>query len=244
MQLRDFCDKVRRARTPDAVLDLLNTFARPLGLTSMCAWQLPFDLSAQTEYTIGKNVFIYSGSPVPLSYWIDVVFPRVKREGPSVLVQYARRQDGCFTLTQAMKDCKPTPRQRAIFDELRDVGCRDGVGYAGKSGLITLLSSPTVLDLRPRDLDDLLSPMILAKVQLQKVVGRTMWRRTPLNILTARQRDVMYWRSCGLSIKETAERMGVKQNTVKGHYQAAIKNLKAKDHLHALRIALRNDLIP
>ena len=64
----------------------------------------------------------------------------------------------------------------------------------------------------------------------------------PLNEITPREREVLYWLSHGLTNKEIAQRMILSEKTVKNHVSHLLKKLDLTDRTKAAALAWKEGL--
>jgi DNA-binding NarL/FixJ family response regulator len=63
-------------------------------------------------------------------------------------------------------------------------------------------------------------------------------------LLTPRQRDVLLALSEGLSSSRVAERLGIRESTVRGHIKSLLQKLQVHTQLQAVLVGIRAGVVP
>mgnify|MGYP002929395834 FL=1 len=101
--------------------------------------------------------------------------------------------------------------------------------------------------------DYIVKPFILPNLlaRIEAVLRRSSWQKESskplekanLEVLTSRERDVLQMAAKGASNKEIAEKLVVKEVTVKTHLNSIFKKLKVANRTQAVLLAMQADLI-
>ena len=90
-----------------------------------------------------------------------------------------------------------------------------------------------------RDLRDSILAVHQGSTRIQSEVAAELALHTADEQLTARELDVLRHISSGCSNKLVADRLGIREDTVKAHVTSIMAKLKASDRTHAVTIALQ-----
>jgi two-component system NarL family response regulator len=90
-----------------------------------------------------------------------------------------------------------------------------------------------------RDLRDSILAVHQGSTKIQGEVAAALAQHTADEPLTARELDVLRQISSGCSNKLVADRLGIREDTVKAHVTNILAKLKASDRTHAVIIALQ-----
>ena len=101
--------------------------------------------------------------------------------------------------------------------------------------------------------DYIVKPFILPNLlaRIEAVLRRSSWQKESskplekanLEVLTSREKDVLQMAAKGASNKEIAEKLVVKEVTVKTHINSIFKKLKVANRTQAVLLAMQADLI-
>lgn len=120
--------------------------------------------------------------------------------------------------------------------------------YAGNLATLTImpLTEDKNLDARlVRDRSDLLMLLNETHNMLLSVYA-ALYRTNDLagiRILTRREREILYFVSLGNPYHDVAERLDIATQTVRAHLSSCIQKLGAKNVVHAVRVAMRFNMI-
>ena len=190
----------------------------------------------------GKTVFLHGS--LPENWWDEYV--EMSRKDPASGAMMARLALAPFTMTETMRMLEPVgldrwPQELALKYGIRDnltcpVGGRWVVVYWSKNVLSERLSQ------KARAL--LLMGATFAAIRLQRIVSPYTERLGKGQVLTPRELAVLRSMSIGRQIKDTAEYLGLGEETVRSHLKKAEVKLGVNNRTHAVAQAIRQRLIP
>lgn len=94
-----------------------------------------------------------------------------------------------------------------------------------------------------RDLRDSIRAVHSGVVKVQPEVAIDLARYMTAEHLTQRELEVLRLIASGLSNKVVADRLGIREDTVKAHVTSILSKLKANDRTHAVTIALQRGFL-
>jgi DNA-binding NarL/FixJ family response regulator len=94
-----------------------------------------------------------------------------------------------------------------------------------------------------KDLIDTIRAVARGLKRVDPDIAATMAQHTGEDLLTEREIAVLKLAALGNSNKETAVRLSITEQTVKGHMASVLRKLSAKDRTHAVTIALTRGII-
>jgi DNA-binding CsgD family transcriptional regulator len=237
----DFASAVHACRNPRAVLDLLHRRVSRLGpghpqLQVYGIYRLEPTPDGPDDYVIERNSFLHSS--LPPRYWSS--FKRgFRANGPSVLNRLAR-EGRPFTITEAMRQQRPSGTDRWIFDCFSKFTIRDGfccpvlpwaVLYWSKQVLHLSREERASLRFMAKHAAERIDEMRPAKKKKQRIK------------LTRREEAVLNHIAEGETDEEIAERLGIKLTSVRYYFEGAQAKLNAKNRTHAVVLAMQRGLI-
>lgn len=230
-----FATQAERLNDPKAIVLQLENVARHGGLHLMGAWRVPAKAlrDDRTPYTMHASPSL---PPTFLSdYW-----PLYQEHGRSVLADYAWRNKGAFTMTEALRIVKPGERERWIVRFFHKHGLRD-VFYVPNGAWMVVYWAPKVLRL---DSPSRAALQLAAGAAAARLGRLTRERDGELMTgLSGRQRAVLRLVGQGYSLQEVANYLGIKYGTAQEHAQRAMKKLGAKNLTHAAAEAIRRYIV-
>jgi two-component system, NarL family, invasion response regulator UvrY len=114
------------------------------------------------------------------------------------------------------------------------------MGYAGKDGN----ADEIILAIREVGAGQrYLTPKLLVEHVNHHLVERPVGDRAPLDVLSAREREVFRLLVLGCSNEEVAERLSISRRTVETHRSRILKKLHVHSAVELLRLAARHGLI-
>src|SRR5207237_5480508 len=114
------------------------------------------------------------------------------------------------------------------------------MGYAGKDGSAReILTAIREVGSGHR----YLSPRLAVDRVNQHLLERPAGDRAPLDVLSAREREVFRLLVLGCSNEQVAERLGISRRTVETHRSRILKKLRVHSAVELLRVASRHGLI-
>ncbi len=94
-----------------------------------------------------------------------------------------------------------------------------------------------------RDLRDSIRAVHAGGIKVQSEVATDLARHEAAEHLTQRELEVLALIASGLSNKLVADRLGIREDTVKAHVTSILNKLKANDRTHAVTIALQRGFL-
>jgi two-component system, NarL family, response regulator len=94
-----------------------------------------------------------------------------------------------------------------------------------------------------RDLRDSIRAVCAGGIQVQPEVATDLARHEAAEHLTHRELEVLGLIAGGLANKIVADRLGIREDTVKAHVTSILNKLKANDRTHAVTIALQRGFL-
>jgi DNA-binding NarL/FixJ family response regulator len=94
-----------------------------------------------------------------------------------------------------------------------------------------------------RDLRDSIRAVRSGAIKVQPEVAIDLARYAAAEHLTQRELEVLRLIASGLSNKIVADRLGIREDTVKAHVTSILSKLKANDRTHAVTIALQRGFL-
>jgi LuxR family quorum sensing-dependent transcriptional regulator len=200
-----------------------------------------FPLRPTGDVERGKTVFVHKS--LPKEWWDEYV--ELSRTSPPTGLMLARSSLAPFTMTEMIRMFEPVgidrwPCELALKYGIRDVltcpvGGRWVVAYWSRQVMSQILSA------KVRAM--LFMAATFAAIRLQQLAPPSIKRIGRGVTLTPRELAVLRSLSQGRRVKETAERLGLGEETVRSHIKKAQDKLEARDRTHAVAQALRRQLI-
>ena len=94
-----------------------------------------------------------------------------------------------------------------------------------------------------RDLREYIRAVHAGSVKVQPEVAEELAKHEAAEHLTVRELDVLGHIARGLSNKLVADRLGIREDTVKAHVTSILEKLNANDRTHAVTIALQRGFL-
>jgi LuxR family quorum sensing-dependent transcriptional regulator len=189
----------------------------------------------------GKTVFIHKS--ISKEWWDEYL--ELARASPPTGLMMARSTLAPFTMTEMIRmfdlvGIDRWPYELALKYGIRDVltcpvGGRWVVAYWSRQVMTPALSAKTRAML--------FMGATFAAIRLQQLAPPSIKRIGRGVTVTPRELAVLRSLSQGHRIKETAERLGLGEETVRSHVKKAQAKLDARDRTHAVAQALRRRLI-
>lgn len=136
---------------------------------------------------------------------------------------------------EAIRKATPEARIIVLTTYVGDVQARRAL-RAGAMGYLLKAS------LR-RDLRDSIRGVYAGTIKVQPEVATDLARHEAAEHLTQRELEVLALISKGLANKLVADRLGIREDTVKAHVTSILNKLKANDRTHAVTIALQRGFL-
>jgi len=241
-KLIDYSLEVESLKTPDEVLNRLDDITSdksPIRVHG--ANRFSTKLGDWRRIKLGENVFIHRDVP---RAWLDE-WTRLVESGRAVGLMTARNCLAPFTWTELMRLLDPIGIDRGPFDLAQKYGMRDGYLCPVGGRWAVGYWSPGVLGesftQQARGL--LYMAASAAAVRLERLVGDEAKQVRSNASLTPREQAVLRQASIGLSLQETAQALGLGEETVRSHFKKAQTKLGTRNRTHTVAEALRDLLI-
>jgi DNA-binding CsgD family transcriptional regulator len=162
-----------------------------------------------------------------------------RERGANVLARMAWVSRFPFTMTECMRETRPSASERWVFNLLREYGIRDGL-YCPVNKWIVLFWSPNVLRLSLTQRGRLFALAMQAAMRLDQIVPPPTEERIRLS---ARELAVLQHLSHGASDAKIARALGIGETTIRTYVARAMTKLSAKTREHACCEAMRRMLL-
>jgi DNA-binding CsgD family transcriptional regulator len=152
-----------------------------------------------------------------------------------------------FTMSEMMRALEPLGVERWPFELAMKYGIRDSLTCpVGGRWAVVYWSRHVLSDtLTPEIRAILFMGASFAAIHLQKLIESRPERVGDSGpTLTARELSVLRLMSVGYQLRETAEFLGLGEETVRSHLKKAQAKLGVRNRLHAVAQAIRRRLIP
>ena len=205
------------------------------------ATRFPVKVGDWRNIEIGKTVFFHSGVP---QGWIEEWSAFVANGHPLALMT-ARMCLAPFTWTELSRMLDPVGIDRWPFELALKHGMRDGyVCPVGGRWVIGFWSPKILGDSFTQQVRGLLyMAASVGAVRMEKLVGDDLKRVGSRACLTPRERSVLRHASNGQTLHETAQVLGLSEETVRSHFKKAQAKLGTHNRTHTVAQALRDLLI-
>jgi len=151
--------------------------------------------------------------------------------GLSALRELLRRHPGCRVLVLSSQMAE---------DFAAEAFAAGAMGYTGKDGN----ADEIILAIREVGAGQrYLSPKLAVERVNQHLLDRPAGDRAPLDVLSAREREVFRLLVLGCSNEDVAERLRISRRTVETHRSRILKKLRVHSAVELLRLAARHGLI-
>jgi hypothetical protein len=122
--MRDLMAEVAQLKDADQIMAVLDREAAPFNMQAYGFWRLPKRPNDyRNGYMLDQTVFIH---PRCRPHY-DVHIARARELGANVLARRSWISHEPFTITECMRDARPTPSERWVFKLLHEYGIRDGL---------------------------------------------------------------------------------------------------------------------
>jgi DNA-binding CsgD family transcriptional regulator len=240
-EMLQFAGCVENFATPKDVLEGLDEAASYVGpLNVLGAALLPVRCGDWGNVEKGKTAFLHKS--VPVAWWDEHIELTRKHPGPAVT--FARMSLAPFTLSELMRILEPLGIDRWPVELALRYGMRDCLTCPVGGRWIVVYWSPQVLSrLTPEQRALLFLGASFAAIQLQKIIEPVPSRLGRGACLTPRELAVLRLLAEGKRVAETADLLGLGQETVRSHLKKAQVKLGVHDRTHAVVQAMRQHLI-
>lgn len=219
------------------ILDQLHAVARLVELNVLGAWHVP----SWARRGERQAYAVYRHSSMPAAFWPEY-WELHQKHGCSFLAMKAWQNRGAFTLTEALRERKPSGDERWIVQLLYRHGARDVYYVPCGSWMVVYWSPKALLRLDAPSRAALQTAACAAAERLGRVIRREP-KRVPEPELSAQQRAILRLRARGYSLQQAADHLQIRYGTAQEHQQRAIKKLRAKDLPHAVAEALHRYVV-
>lgn len=231
------------ANSPAAVLDSLHQIVWPaarIGVVGAALFPLRRVNGARLEK--GKTAFLHPS--VPAGWWEEYV--ELSKANPAPGVMLAQSALAPFTMTETLKLFEPLGVDRWPHELALKYGMRDGLSCPVGGRWVVAYWSPKVLSsvLSQQDRALLFMAASFVAIRLQQMIEPSAQRVGKGVSLTPRELAVLRSISLGRRVRETAERLGLGEETVRSHLKKAQSKLGVNERTHAVAQAMRLHLIP
>lgn len=238
-----FTSRVDHLTTPDDVLEHLNRVtSQAARINVLGAGQFPLRWGDWEAIQLGKTVFLHPS--VPAGWW-DQHIELAHRQHSSGFM-FAQMALAPFTMSELMRMIEPLGIERWPFDLALIYGMRDRLNCPVGGRWVVAYWSKTVL--APRLTEKVRALLFMgatfAVIRLQRLAEANPDRIGAGTTLTPRELAVLRMLSVGHQLKETAQLLGLGEETVRSHVKKAQAKLGVRSRTHAVAQALRRHLIP
>lgn len=242
-RLVDYAARVDQMRSPDEILDELHAItSREQLLSVLGAARFPLKSGDWGSVQLGKSAFLHKD--VSMRWWEEYEALIKSRFLPVLFL--ARTSMGSYTWTEARRLFQPTGIDQTSFDLALKHGMRDGftcpiggrwvVGFWSRRELSNVLTRPMRIMIY--------AAASFAALRLEQVAGPDPTILGTRGHLTPRELAVLRLVSTGAALRETAQSLGLGEETVRSHMKKAQAKLGARSRTQAVAEALRQQLIP
>jgi DNA-binding CsgD family transcriptional regulator len=242
-ELLAYVSELDKVSTPAAVLDGLHAITWDVTRLGVIGAALfPLRWGTQGGFEKGKTVFLHAA--VPCGWWDE--YSELSKKSPAPGVMLAQSALAPFTMSETLKMFEPLGLDRWPHELALKYGMRDGLSCPVGGRWVVAYWSPRVLSgvLSQQDRALLFMAASFVAIRLQKLAGPFVKRLGNSVSLTPRELAVLRSLSLGRRVRETAERLGLGEETVRSHIKKAQSKLGVNDRTHAVAQAMRLNLIP
>ncbi len=231
------------ANSPAAVLDLLHQIIWPAAQIGVVGAALfPLRRGNGVGLEKGKSAFLHPS--VHSGWWEE--YAELSRVNPAPGVMLAQSALAPFTMSETLKMFEPLGVDRWPHELALKYGMRDGLSCPVGGRWVVAYWSPKVLSgvLSQQDRALLFMAASFVAIRLQQLIAPCAQRVGKGVALTPRELAVLRSLSLGRRVRETAERLGLGEETVRSHLKKAQSKLGVNERTHAVAQAMRLHLIP
>jgi DNA-binding CsgD family transcriptional regulator len=242
-RLIDYANRVEQLRSPNEVLDELNSItAQSLSLSVLGAARLPSKSGDWESIQLGKSAFLHKD--VPEGWWEDFSALAPDRFHPMVFL--ATTSMTSYTWTEIRRMFEPIGVERLKYDLELKYGMRDGLSCpVGGRWIVVFWSRKVLSSILTQPLRVLiLTAASYAALCLEQIAGPDPKRLGSRCSLTPRETSVLRLASTGAQCHGIAQALGLGEETVRSHLKKAQTKLGVRTRAHAVAEALRQRLIP
>lgn len=190
----------------------------------------------------GRTVFLHPS--VPSGWWDE--YAALSEVNPAPGLMLAQSALAPFTMSETLKMFEPLGVDRWPYELALKFGMRDGLSCPVGGRWVIAYWSPKVLSgvLTQEDRALLFMAASFVAIRLQQLSAPYSKRLGQAVSLTPRELAVLRSLSLGRRMRETAERLGLGEETVRSHLKKAQAKLGVHERTHAVAQAMRLHLIP
>lgn len=241
--LLTYASGIDRLESPEAVLDGLHKVtAEFCQLKVLGAHMFPLRWGDWSGVEIGKTVFLHKSTP--RGWWDEYV--ELSQRYPAAGYTIAQLSLAPFTMSEIMRMLAPLGVERWPYELALKYGMRDSLTCPIGGRWVLAYWSHHVLDksLSAEARAIVFMGATFAVIRLQNIVNPQAGRIGRRPLLTPRELAVLRSMSVGNQVRETAELLGLGEETVRTHLKNAQGKLGVSNRTHAVAQALRRQLIP
>jgi DNA-binding CsgD family transcriptional regulator len=235
-----FCSEVSQYCEPFAVLRGVEAslqqseIAADLHVFGTWYWP-PVNPTDVSRWIQNKTVFMLATDGLIAEY-----LAAAETHGLSPTTLLARRNSAPYTLTEGMRELRPTGDDRWLIRLLRKHGIRD-VLYCPMVRWTFAFWSAQPIKFGPevRGLIGMTATSAIGRIERLKRFPEMASKRS----LTARELEVLTLASTGLTAAQIAIKLEISPKTAKRHFENILRKLSAKNVAHAVAEAIRQGLI-
>jgi len=242
MRIIDYTVQVESLQTPDEVLNTLDAIIseiKPIRVHG--ANRFSVKVGDWRRIELGRNVFVHHDVP---KGWVEEWAAFVARGHPLGLMT-ARTCLAPFTWSELSRLLDPIGIDRWFFELAKKHGMRDGFLCPVGGRWVVAFWSPRVLnhDFTQQARGLLSMAASAAAIRLERLIGEDVKRVGSNAGLTPREQSVLRQASIGLTLRETAQALGVGEETVRSHFKKAQAKLGTRNRVQTVAEALRDLVI-
>jgi LuxR family quorum sensing-dependent transcriptional regulator len=242
-RLLHFTERVDEFESSDHVLNALHDSTHETcGLNVLGALLLPLRWGDIDAIEVGKTVFLHKSAPK--GWWDEQL--ELTKINPGAGAMLARLAIAPYTMSETMQRFEPLGVDRWPFELALKYGMRDRLTCPVGGRWIVVYWSRYALTQRLAGETKalLLMAATFAAIRLQKLIAPNPNRLGKGVALTPRELAVLRLLSNGKRIRESAQLLGLGEETVRSHLKKAQAKLGVNDNAHAVAQAMRLHLIP
>lgn len=242
-RLLHFTERVDEFESSDHVLNALHESTHETcGLNVLGALLLPLRWGDIDAIEVGKTVFLHKSAPK--GWWDEQL--ELTKINPGAGAMLARLAIAPYTMSETMQRFEPLGVDRWPFELALKYGMRDRLTCPVGGRWIVVYWSRYALTQRLAGETKalLLMAATFAAIRLQKLIAPNPNRLGKGVTLTPRELAVLRLLSNGKRIRESAQLLGLGEETVRSHLKKAQAKLGVNDNAHAVAQAMRLHLIP
>jgi len=243
MQLIDYASRVEGHQTPNEVLDDLSVItSTAMHLSVLGAVRLPLKSGDWEAIQLGKSVFLHRD--VPKGWWEEYNTLAQGKFRP--LLYLAQSSLASYTWTEVRRMLQPIGVDRWADELALKYGMRDGLTcpVGGRWVLAFWSRRDLSRSLTPHQRVMIVAAANFAALRMEQLVSLDVRRIGDRARLTPRERAALRLVSMGRQCRDVAQDLGLGDETIRSHLKKAQAKLGARNRVHAVAEAIRQNLIP